>query len=103
MDENNITWVNGIQQRITLDNTDPQRIREIIKENYVPKINRLAIANRLIENVKDRDTKMIMTKRELIDLVFKDNEESESKIKSILVKNRGSLNGYVSHIRKQLI
>jgi hypothetical protein len=103
MNENNITWSNGIPQRIYLDDTDPKRIKEIIKENYIPKISRLEIANRLIEGVTGRDTKMIITKKELIDLIFKDNEESENQIKSILVKNRGQLNAYCSHIRQQLI
>jgi hypothetical protein len=103
MYENNITWVNGIPQRIYLDDTDPQRIKEIIKENYTPKISRLEIANRLIEGVTGRDTKMILTKKELIDLIFKENEESEKEIKSILSKNRGHLNAYCSHIRRQLI
>jgi hypothetical protein len=103
MDNNNTTWVNGIQQRICLDDTDPKRIKEIIKENYLPKISRLEIANRLIEGVTGRETKMIITKKELIDLIFKDNEESEKEIKSILSKNRGQLNAYCSHIRQQLI
>jgi len=73
MNKETTTWVHGFEQRTGLE-TDQQRVKEILRENYEPKSNRIEIANRLIEGVTGRDTKLIMTKKELIDLILKDKQ-----------------------------
>ncbi|CAA9195060.1 hypothetical protein [Flavobacterium collinsii] len=95
------TWKHGFKQRTGLD-TDSDRVKEIIKENYEPKNNRVDKAIRLSESVTGRDSIMVLTKKELIDLIFKGGEDAERQIKKILVKNDGKLNGFVSHIRQEL-
>jgi hypothetical protein len=100
---NNINYDGGTPRRNTLDNTDEQRVREILKETAVPQApDRVTKAIRLIEGVKGRDTKMIITKRELIDLILKDNEESEQRVREILSKNKGELNAFCSMVRGEL-
>lgn len=101
MNKETTTWVHGFEQRTGLE-TDQQRVKEILRENHEPKSNRIEIANRLIEGVTGRDTKLIMTKKELIDLILKDNEDSEKEVKKILSKYRGSLNAFCSHVRQEL-
>ncbi|MFV8390016.1 hypothetical protein [Flavobacterium sp. LB1P71] len=73
------TWIHNSEQRTGLE-TDSTKLKEIITENLGPKTNKIEIAERLIEGVKGRDTIMIITKRELNDLILKDNEESEKNI-----------------------
>jgi hypothetical protein len=97
----NNTWKHGFQQKTGLD-TDEERVKEIIRENYEPKANKIDIACRLIESVNDRDKNLVFTKRQLIDLVLKNDAESEKEIKHLLSQYRGQLNGFVSHIRQEL-
>jgi hypothetical protein len=73
------TWRHNSEQHTGLE-TDSTKLKEIITDNRGPKANRIEIAERLIEGVKGRDTIMIITKRELNDLILKDNEESEKNI-----------------------
>ncbi|WP_264552989.1 hypothetical protein [Flavobacterium sp. N2038] len=95
------TWIHGFKQKTSID-LDQDRANEIIRENFEPKANKIDIACRLSESINDKDNKLVFTKRQLIDLVLKDNAESEQEIKRLLNQYRGQLNGYVSHIRQEL-
>jgi len=97
----NNTWKHGFMQKAGLE-TDKERAIEIIRENYEPQSNKIDIACRLSESINERDIKLVFTKRQLIDLVLKNNAESEQEIKHLLSQYRGQLNGFVSHIRQEL-
>lgn len=101
INQNNTTWKHGFQQRTGLD-VDQDRANQIIKENHEPKTDKIDIAIRLSENVNDKDKNLVITKKQLIDLVLKDNEESEQQIRKLLSLSRGKLNSFVSHVRQEL-